>query len=353
MLQRSLDFALPCLLLCVSCCPDMAPSTTATPLQYPTGLSEDEKAAIRWKLSRSNCATDATTTISGVLSIIFAGLSTPTPSGIDCELRTSLELPPNTYLRSLTVHARGALVIEPKGGLTSMVDVRRECDDRAALIALGRTYDWTAPNEPGSEPDGPLLLDLSLGGTAVMEAGGDRMCGGRNHVIDFVTLVRVADPNGLGSSAGLDSVDLLADVADCSGPRFESLCEWAEIAYRRVASTDDVDPPTLEVVDALAYGLTPGTTGPSEPSCRDDAPVVRHEAERRLQGRREALVPLLHERCSEPLPSESRDLFAMVAVEERRCRAQDALAFLGEGTQSCKCRAGGTGSEAVPIGRAH
>lgn len=335
-----LALAVACLPFCASCCPDLGPSPMATPSQYPTGLSEDEKAAIRWDLSHSSCATDSTTLNSGGLSIIFGGLPTPTPSGIDCELRTSLDLPPNTYLRSLTVDARGALEIEPDEILSSLVTVYRECDDDAALIKLGRTHEWTDPPEPEIEqPNGAQLLDLYVGGTALMMTAAETMCDGRDHALKLAISVEVSGWVGRRNETRLDSMDLLADVANCSGPHFESLCEWARLAYQKVASTDDVEPPTLEVVDALARGLTSSTSTAvsSDPSCRDDVPVVRREAERRLRGRRETLLPLLYERCSEPLPSESHDLMSVAAVEERRCLARQALTFLGQSTEDCTC----------------
>ncbi len=349
MLQRpALELALACLPFCASCCPDLAPKPTATPLQYPSGLSDDDEGAIRWEVKRSSCAMDGTTPNSGALSIIFAGPSSPSPSGIDCELHTTLALPPNTYLRSLSIQARGALMVEPKERLSSMLTVRRGCDDGAPLIEVSRTHDWAAPREPGAEPDGALLLDLDIGGTALMTAAGESMCDGRGHVMELVTSVQVTDQANHGSATGLDSMDLHADVADCFGPRFESLCEWAENAYPNVASTDEVEPPTLEVADTLAYGLTPGSIEASDPSCRDDVDVVRRAAGQRLESRRDALSPLLHQRCSEPLADTGRDMEKMAAVEERRCRARQAMAFLGASTQGCECRSGGSDASVAP-----
>jgi hypothetical protein len=304
-------------------------------------LSDDDEAAIRWESIRSSCATDGMTPNSGVLSIIFAGSSTPSSSGIHCELRTSLALPANTYLRSLTIRALGALVVEPQGSLSSMVAVHRECDDGVALVEIGRNHDWTAPSEPGTGPEGALPLDLDVGGTALMEDAGDSMCDGRRHTVKLVASMQITARAGGGSTSTLDTVDLLADVASCAGPRFESLCEWADNVYRQVVGTDKVEPPTLDVVDDLAYGLTPSGPGPRDRSCRDDVAVVREAAEQRLESRRDALVPLLRQRCSEPMLNAEHDPETMAAVKERQCRARQALEFLGESTQSCACRSGG------------
>lgn len=329
------EVALLCSSLSVaSCCPELAPKASADPLRYPTGLRDGQEAGIQWIRTSSGCATDSTVANGGSLSILLTG-SDPTAGGISCEFSGTLQLPENVYLRSMTAQVRGLASVGKGEALVGRISTHADCRDQVTLVEVEEAYAWRQPDAPGASPDEATIHDVALDGTATMTTAGDSMCDGRSHEIKVVTTVSVAGKSATASSAALDSVDLRADVAACSGPRFESMCEWARIAYQSVARTDDVDPPTPAVADALAAVVGPDAAAPIDPSCTDDVPVVRAAAQGRLRSRRDALAPLLQQRCAEPLP-DSRDLGS--GARQRQCRARHALEFLGESTANCGCK---------------
>lgn len=322
-------------LLLASCCPELAPEASGEPLRYPTGLSDSDEAMIEWTATGSTCQRGSTVANAGSLSVILAGMDL-VAGGADCEVYSSLQLPRNVYLRSLTTQARGMASVEKGHALAGTLRAQADCGDEATLTEVGRSYQWQASREPGADPGDPTVYDVDLEGTAVMTGAAARMCDGRKHKIKVVTLVSIAGEATAASSASLDSLDLHADVAACSGPRFESMCEWARFAYQRVARTDEVDPPTSAVAETLAVGLEPGAGGPTDPKCTADTPVVRAAAAQRLHSRRAALKPLLEQQCAEHVTvTDSHDLAS--GEDERQCRARKALEFLGESVEHCGC----------------